>query len=277
MKLSESLSSCVLILITISNITPIAYSSTVTLSENHNSIESKFKNNALLENNNNNINIVSSHLRYNQISENSRRRNLSWWLLFWNALHPHLPCPNHCPDSGRCPPHCTGSDDDDSGGSSSSSSGGDDDDSNGDDGGSGGSSSSYYSNGDDFYGGGGYDDGSGGSGGSGYYNGGGNNSNSAESSAEEATVSSMDAKSGYVALLCAGVAAAGAILAVALGQRKGESNKPHPLQGSLGRRMMLFSGLANKNILSSSTSNRPERVVEIADNNDDSNVDYVRC
>jgi len=278
MKLPESLSSCVLILITISNITPIAYSSTATLSENNNSIESKFKNDVLLGNNNNNNNIVSSqsHLRYNQISENSRRRNLSWWLLFWNALHPHLPCPNHCPDSGRCPPHCTGSDDDDSGGSSSSSSGGDDDDSNGDDGGSGGSSSSYYSNGDDFYGIGGDDDGSGGSGGGGYYNGGGNNSNSAESSSEEATVSSMDAKAGYVALLCAGVAAAGAILAVALGQRKGESNKPHPLQGSLGRRMMLFSGLANKNILSS-TSNRPERVVEIADNNDDSNVDYVRC
>merc|ERR1712232_150008 len=132
-----------------------------------------------------------------------------------------------------------------------------------------------YSGEDDFYGGDGSGSGSGGGdGGGGYYSGGGNNSNSVESSAEESTVSSIDSRPGYLALLCAGVAAAGAIMAVILGQRKGESNKPHPLQGSLGRRMMLFSGLANKNILS--TSNRPERVVEIADN-DDSNVDYVRC
>lgn len=221
----------------------------------------------------NNENSVISHLRNNQIQNDfDEDRRLSWWLLFWNALHPHLPCPPKCHDHGKCPPHCSGSS---SGDSSVSSSGGDGD--------SGSNSSSYYSAGDDAVSSSSYgdddgddgDDASGGGGGGGsYYTGGSDGSNSAESATKEATVSSLNSNRGYLALLCAGVAAAGAIVAVALGQRRGEAQKPHPLQGSLGRRMMLFSGLANKNILS---ANRPERVVEIAENSNDSNVDYVRC
>jgi len=253
MKLFSSLSSYTLsILFLTSNISPI-YS---------HSLDSKQV--ASGPTNTNNENSVISHLRNNQIQDGfNNDRRLSWWLLFWNALHPHPPCPPKCHDHGNCPLHCG----DGSDSSSVSGTGGDDDSGSGGDNNS--NSSSYYSFGDDDDDNG--DDASGSSGS--YYNGGSGN-NSVESATEEATVSSLNSNRGYLAFLCAGVAAAGAIVAVALGQRRGEAQKPHPLQGSLGRRMMLFSGLANKNILS---SNRPERVVEMAENNNDSNVDYVRC
>lgn len=66
-------------------------------------------------------------------------------------------------------------------------------------------------------------------------------------------------------LVAAAVAAALAIAAVVLGSRK-TSKEMHPLSGSVGRRMGLFSNFADANLCSN--SDRPKRTVELTRSDD---------
>jgi hypothetical protein len=65
----------------------------------------------------------------------------------------------------------------------------------------------------------------------------------------------------WIMLVAAAIAVALALAAIMMGQGK-QVTTNHPLQGSVGRRMGLFSNFANKSSLSGSTG-RPQRVVEM--------------
>jgi hypothetical protein len=67
-------------------------------------------------------------------------------------------------------------------------------------------------------------------------------------------------------LMLAAVAAAAAIAGVILGTRR-RAKDMHPLSGSVGRRMGLFSNFANATLCNNAS--RPDRVVEMTMSKDD--------
>jgi len=185
-------------------------------------------------------------VNYDELSLSYPSRRLSWWMLFYNMLH-HGPCPPHCPNK-PCPEHCLSDSD-----------------------------AAYNSSTSEYYDDAGNDDGS--SGGAYYSNGGhstttGSHSTSTGTSANSPNeVSRSLSRNGIFALVVAIMAAILAAVAIYVGKgHTAQSEKTHPLQGSLGRRMTQFSDLVNKNILNKS---RPDRVVDI--DNDAEIGSYVRA
>jgi len=202
----------------------------------------------------------------------SSRRRLSWWLLFWNAVGPH--CHHHC-HGPLCHHHqCHQNDNNNGGGGSSggasyyNGNGG---------GGSGGSSSGGSSSGGSSSGGdsssGGSSSSSGGAYDGSYYN---YESDTTYTDNSEETSGNLQSATHYFAIAGATLASAVAIVTIYFAQKRAtKTAMEHPLQGSLGRRMMLFSSLANKGVFSAS---RPERVVDIEmSDNDFPDTDYVRA
>ncbi|GKY98137.1 hypothetical protein MPSEU_000771500 [Mayamaea pseudoterrestris] len=90
-----------------------------------------------------------------------------------------------------------------------------------------------------------------------------NGSNSANST----TQGFFGSRFSWLMLVAAALAAAMAMAAIYVGQGKGTKSS-HALQGSVGRRMGLFSNFANKSALSGGTE-RPQRVVEMTMSGDD--------
>ncbi|KAL7527935.1 hypothetical protein ACHAXR_002200 [Thalassiosira sp. AJA248-18] len=159
---------------------------------------------------------LNNELISNENNNRSQRRELSWWALALQLVHP--PCLPHERHRANPPKHCLDADGAGSGGSGGG----------GSSSGSGSGSSSGSSSGNSS----GSDSGASGSGGA------------SEKYTQKSAVSPGSLP--FWMLIAAASAAAIAVGAIIVGSRRKAKDRYHPLKGSLERRMRLFGGMAEE-------------------------------